>query len=485
VRAGKIILVIIGSVLALLGLAVMAGGGAALWAKLAIEDEDGYISTGFEPFRSPTYAISSQGLDVVDLPADFGDYARVRIRAAPGVSGKRLFVGIGPSDLVQGYLSNVAHDEVRDIDIDPFEAHYDRIAGTAPPRRPTLENFWVASAAGPGVQTVVWPVESGRWAAVVMNADASRGVVADLSLGGRLTFLLPLAIGLLIGGAVVLAIGVLLVVLGTRGSSRRGPADSSATAGAATATPAASAAATGPGWETTAVPAAGGEPPGVAGTGDAPPPGPPAYPAQLEGRLDEPLSRWLWLVKWLLAIPHYIVLVFLWIAFVVVAVIAFFAILFTARYPRSLFDFNLGVLRWTWRVAFYSYGALGTDRYPPFSLGEEAGYPATLTVEYPQRLSRGLVLVKWWLLAIPHYIVIGAFTGSWGWWTGDGPDGGAHYWGGLITLLALFAAVGLLFSGRYSRDIFRFVVGMNRWVFRVWAYASLMRDDYPPFRLDP
>jgi len=206
---------------------------------------------------------------------------------------------------------------------------------------------------------------------------------------------------------------------------------------------------------------------------------------QLEGRLDEPLSRWLWLVKWLLAIPHYIVLLFLWIAFVVVAVIAFFAILFTARYPRSLFDFNLGVLRWTWRVAFYSYGALATDRYPPFSLGEEPGYPATLTVEYPERLSRGLVLVKWWLLAIPHYIVIGAFAGSWGWWSGGGSDAGAHYWGGLITLLALFAAVGLLFSARYSRDIFRFVVGMNRWVFRVWAYASLMRDDYPPFRLDP
>jgi len=211
----------------------------------------------------------------------------------------------------------------------------------------------------------------------------------------------------------------------------------------------------------------------------------PSYPVRVEARLDEPLSRWLWLVKWLLAIPHYIVLLFLWIAFVVVAVIAFFAILFTARYPRSLFDFNLGVLRWTWRVAFYSYGALATDRYPPFSLGEEPGYPATLTVEYPERLSRGLVLVKWWLLAIPHYIVISAFTGSWGWWSGGGSDAGAHYWGGLITLLALFAAVGLLFAGRYSRDIFRFVVGMNRWVFRVWAYASLMRDDYPPFRLDP
>jgi hypothetical protein len=216
---------------------------------------------------------------------------------------------------------------------------------------------------------------------------------------------------------------------------------------------------------------------------------PPIYPVRLEGRLDPGLSRWLWLVKWLLAIPHFIVLAFLWIAFVVLSVVAFFAILFTARYPRGIFEFNLGVLRWTWRVAFYSYGALGTDRYPPFTLGAAPDYPATLDVIYPGELSRGLVLVKWWLLAIPHYLVVGVFLGG-GWFAwGGGWDRGGDDWGwdggpGLIALLVLFAGVALLFTTRYPQAIFDFVLGLDRWVARVVAYAGLMTDAYPPFRLD-
>ncbi|MEU2632657.1 MULTISPECIES: DUF4389 domain-containing protein [Kitasatospora] len=199
-----------------------------------------------------------------------------------------------------------------------------------------------------------------------------------------------------------------------------------------------------------------------------------ATPVRLEARLDLPVSRWLWLIKWLLAIPHWIVLCFLWAAFFLLTVVVFFAVLFTGAYPRWIFDFNLGVLRWTWRVSYYSYGGLGTDRYPPFSLGEEPDYPATLAVARPERLSRGLVLVKWWLLAIPHYAVLGFFLG------GAGDRGG----GGLIGLLALFAGVSLAFTARYPAGIFDLIVGLNRWVFRVVAYAALMTDVYPPFRLD-
>lgn len=197
-----------------------------------------------------------------------------------------------------------------------------------------------------------------------------------------------------------------------------------------------------------------------------------AYPVSVTGELTAPPGRGWWLIKWLLALPHFIVLAFLWIAFVIVTVVAFFSILFTARYPRNLFDFNVGVMRWTWRVGFYGYQTLGTDEYPPFTL-RAGGYPADLAVEYPERLSRGLVLVKWWLLAVPHYLIVGIFQGGWG-----GRNGG-----GLVSLLALFAGVALLFTGRYPRDIFDLVVGLNRWTYRVSAYASLMTDRYPPFRL--
>lgn len=464
---GRIALIVVGCVLGLIGLGVAVGGGALLWAHETQRDSDGYFTTSTERFRTATYALTS---DEVDLGAegdagwgsDIGDLARVRVRAT-NVDARAVFVGIGPQRDVEAYLTRVPHDQVSDVEFDPFRVDYELQPGSLAPTPPGREAFWVARAEGPGTQTLEWDLESGNWAVVVMNADGSRGVDTDVALGVKVDILFPLSIGLLIGGLVLLGAGITMVVFGARGGGGAGGA-AGATAGTVL---------TGP-------------PPDAGEGEDAGPP----YPVKLEGALDPGLSRWLWLVKWVLAIPHYIVLTFLWIAFFVVTVIAFFAILFTGRYPRGLFDFNVGVARWTWRVGFYSYNALGTDRYPPFSL-DPGDYPATLEVAYPEQLSRGLVLVKWWLLAIPQYIVVGIIgTGLWwsGGWAGRGEwdswGWGSSWGGGLLGVLVLFAAIWLLFTGRYPREIFRLVMGLNRWIFRVLAYTALLRDEYPPFRLD-
>jgi hypothetical protein len=211
----------------------------------------------------------------------------------------------------------------------------------------------------------------------------------------------------------------------------------------------------------------------------------PVYPVRVDARLDPHLSRWLWLVKWILAVPHFIVLAFLWIAFAAMSVVAFFAILFTGRYPRPIFDFNLGVMRWGWRVSYYAYSALGTDRYPPFTLGEVPDYPAQLHVVHPGRLSRGLVLVKWWLLALPQLLIVGFLVGGGAWFAmSSRTDNYTWSGGGLIGLLVLIAAIVLAVTGNYPRGLYDFILGLNRWVLRVAAYTALMTDAYPPFRLD-
>ena len=299
----------------------------------------------------------------------------------------------------------------------------------------------MASAAGDGQQTIEWTPTSGQWAVVVMNADGAAGVSVDASAGAKVPWLLGLGIGLIVAGLLGLAVGGVLLVVGVVLLARGQHVD-----------------------------LAGPEPVG-------------GQPVRLEGRLDQPLSRWLWLVKWVLLIPHFVVLLALWIAFAVVTVVAFFAILFTERYPRSLFEFNVGVLRWTWRVTYYGYSALGTDRYPPFTLGHAPDYSATLEIAYPERLSRGLVLVKWWLLAIPQYMVLAVIWG--GAWGATGKAAGIVASVGLVGLLVFFAALALLFAGRYPDGLFDFVMGLNRWGYRVVAYVSLIARRVPALPARP
>jgi hypothetical protein len=425
----RVAVAILGSILAVTGVGMLVGGGAATVIHLTQRDDDGFLTSPTEQVSSDGYAVTTEGIDLAGIDEWLVEQGvgRVRIRAESRL--RPAFVGIAHEADLDRYLADTAHDQLREIDPDRYRSR----DGGPPPTVPAQADIWVASAAGEGAQTIEWDARDGQWAVAVMNADGSRAVAADVSVGAKLAVLPWIGGGLLFLGLLGVAVGGGLIGIAARGTAGAAPA----------------------------VPAAATEP-GV-------------YPVAVEGELDPGLGRWLWLVKWLLAIPHYVILAFLWIAFTVLTLIALVAVVAAGRYPRSIFDFNVGVLRWTWRVGFYSYGALGTDRYPPFTLGP-ADYPATLDVPYPEHLSRGKALVKWWLLAIPHYLVIAVFTGAYTTADVQVP--------GLTAVLVVIAAVALLFTGRYPRDIFGLVVGLNRWVFRVIAYAALMRDEYPPFRLE-
>jgi hypothetical protein len=446
-RASRVVLLVVGSVLALLGMALLAGDAVLGWALTTQRDHAGYFTTSSERFRTTTAALTSRSIDL-GTPGDDDwwadrEIARIRIRAS-SAAGRSVFVGIGPDAAVAGYLAGVPHDELTDIDYSPFRAtsRRENAGGRATPTPPGTKRFWVARASGPGTRTVAWDLRPGTWAVVVMNANGRGPVIVDVDVGVRVRYVVPIAIGVGVGGLVLLAIGAVLIALGAR---RPRGADAEPV------------------------------PPTPAPT---PAPAPDSQPVHVRGHLDPDLSRWQWLVKWFLAIPHFIVLFVLWIAFFVLTIVAWFAILFTGRYPRSLFDFNVGVVRWSWRVAFYATSPLGTDRYPPFTL-DAVDYPATLEVEYPERLSRGLVLVKSWLLAIPHLVVVGAFVATGG-FRGRGIGAGIS----LLGVLTFIAVVALLFRDRYPRGLFDFLLGIHRWIYRVLAYVALMTDRYPPFRLD-
>ena len=454
--SGKVALVIAGIVIALVGFGAAVAGGGMLWAH-SQRASDGYLASPTWTFETDGAAVTAEEIDLgAPTRDDWLWFRRFEVRIdVESTTADPVFVGIAPRADVDAYLDGVPHSEIARLGGFRDTATYRTSPGTTMPEPPGDQTFWAARAQGPGVQQMTWQAEPGTWALVVMNADGEPGVAVQASAAAQAGFLLPLGVALLASGILLLLGAVAMITIAAAGGRNEAP-DHPAPVGSAGA------------------PGAPGAPVGR------------IYPVTVEGRLDAPLSRWLWLVKWVLLIPHLVVLVFLWAAFVMLTVVAGVAILFTGRYPRAIFDFNVGVIRWTWRVTYYSYSALGTDRYPPFTLAA-VDYPATLDVSYPQRLSRGLVLVKWWLLAIPHYLIVGLLVGGGITWTTTDQPWGA--WtlaagGGIIGVLVLVVGLLLLFANQYPRGLYDIIIGLNRWVYRVLAYAALMTDEYPPFRLD-
>lgn len=216
--AGRVVAVVLGSVAALIGLALLLGGAALIGAHASARDSDGYYTTGTERLTTATYALTAENIDLGNDAADVVPkdvLGRVRIRAEqPG--GRPVFVGIGPEGDVDAYLRGVAHAEVDDLDPPRY-----RISGGGPPRgRPSAERFWVAAAEGPGRQAVTWEVEGGQWTIVAMNADADRRVVLDADVGAKVGWLLAVGIGLVVVGLLLLAGGVVLIVVAGRRASR-------------------------------------------------------------------------------------------------------------------------------------------------------------------------------------------------------------------------------------------------------------------------
>ncbi|MCB0969925.1 MAG: DUF4389 domain-containing protein [Acidimicrobiales bacterium] len=444
-KAGRWVMVVLGALVALGGFALVLAGGAMAAVHATQRDAQGYFTTPTERLRTDTYALTSQEVTiraVDDLPdwVDPTDVGRVRLEATSATEAG-AFIGIGDRQDVARYLDGVGRAEVTEVGPEPTDIRYLTTDGGPPPTAPDEQDLWVASASGPGTQELVWDLTDGDWVVVVMNADASEGVVADVEAGARFELLLPIGLAVAGAGVVALLVAIPLIVVGAAGIAE-GTGDEGTVDGA------------------------------------RPTPGAGPHPARLEGHLDPEVSRALWLVKWLAVIPHLVVLVFLWVAFWLLSLVAGVAILFTGRYPRSLFDVNVGIIRWSWRVGFYAFSPMGTDRYPPFTLARVDDYPATFDIAYPEQLSRGLVLVKWWLLAIPHYVVVAILLGGLG---GTEDAGGAP---GLIGVLTFVAGVILLVRAAYPQRLFDLLVGLHRWVVRVLTYAAGMTDAYPPFRLD-
>jgi hypothetical protein len=209
--AGRITALVIGVLLVLVSLGLLASGGTALWADRTQRDA-GYVTTDGHEFSTSGSALATEptnlgaaGTGWLYSPSLLDN---VRIRVTPASSGSALFVGIGPSTDVNRYLAGVNHTRISDFWAEQVQA----IGGGTPAAAPGTQDFWVASATGPGTPTVVWEPADGSWTVVVMNADGRPGIDVAADLGARMPSLLWIAIGFLAAGGVLAVGGAFLIV---------------------------------------------------------------------------------------------------------------------------------------------------------------------------------------------------------------------------------------------------------------------------------
>jgi Domain of unknown function (DUF4389) len=222
--------------------------------------------------------------------------------------------------------------------------------------------------------------------------------------------------------------------------------------------------------ETPGAPEAPTGPPGGAQPPAPPPPAAPPtavspaadYPVHLDIDRQEDYSRFMPLIKWLLAIPHFLALIVLGIGAYIVIIISFFAVLFTGRYPQGMFDYMVGVHRWAMRVTGYVF--LMVDPYPPFTLDDDPSYPVRFNIEYPEHVERWRPLLTW-LLVIPYAIV-------------------AYLVFILAEIMVFFAFFTILFTRQYPEGLFNTAKVGLRWSARSNAYTYWMVTRYPPFVWD-
>jgi hypothetical protein len=214
---GRVLRLVFGSLGLLAALAFIGGAGALTWALGTQRDGSGYFTTSTHHYQTLSYALSSESLDVSGLKGTLeAGLARLRLTVTSADAAKPLFVGIAPASDVERYLARVQHDELGDLELDPFKVEYRPQGGGAPAALPATQSFWRAKATGTGTQTISWPVEKGHWSAVVMNADGRPTVSVDAQIAAHAAYIWSIVVALFVLGGLSLLGGAVLVWRGVR-----------------------------------------------------------------------------------------------------------------------------------------------------------------------------------------------------------------------------------------------------------------------------